>query len=228
MPYLAVIGDMIQSRHAQDRSDVQKKLATVLDGINHDCGPGKAFGDCLISKFTITLGDEFQALLRPTRAIFHILDTISWKMEPSEFRYGMGVGDISTSIDPDKSIGADGPAYWFAREAIKYIHDNDDYGVNHLAFRCGEKDLVPWLNDALACTEFVKSKWNVTQRDVFHRLLDDHLYDEQFEQKALAARMNLKPSPLQKRLKTSGLRIYLRTRTDLGIVIEKLDGAHGN
>lgn len=226
VPYLAVIGDMIQSRQAQDRSDVQKKLTTVLEGINQDFGPHKVYGDCLISKFTITLGDEFQALLRPTRMIFQILDVISWKMEPSEFRYGIGVGDISTSIDPDKSIGADGPAYWFAREAIDYIHGNDDYGVNHLAFRCGDRDLVPWLNDALACTEFMKSKWNVTQREVFHELLEDHLYDEQFEQKAMAARMGLKPSPLQKRLKTGGLRIYLRTRNDLGSVIEKLEGSH--
>jgi hypothetical protein len=198
----------------------------VLEGINQDFGADRAYGDCLISKFTVTLGDEFQALLKPTRTIFQILDMISWKMGPSKIRYGIGVGGISTSIDPNNSIGADGPAYWFAREAIDYIHGNNDYGANCLAFRCEDKDLVLWLNDALACTEFMKSKWNVTQREVFHELLKDRLYDEQFEQKAMAARMGLKPSPLQKRLKTGGLRIYLRTRNSLGSVIEKLEGSH--
>lgn len=224
MMYLAVIGDMIQSRQEKNRSDVQERLATVLENINQGFGVGHPYGDCLISRFTITLGDEFQALLKPTRTIFQILDMISWKMEPSQFRYGIGAGTISTAIDPNKSIGADGPAYWFAREAIDYIHGNNDYGANCLAFRCEDKDMVLWLNDALACTEFMKSKWNATQKEVFHGLLEDHVYDERFEQKALAERMGLKPSPLQKRIKTGGLRIYLRTRNDLGHLIEKLEG----
>lgn len=43
-------------------------------------------------------------------------------MQPYQVRFGIGVGKILTDINPELSIGADGPAYWHARKAINYIH----------------------------------------------------------------------------------------------------------
>lgn len=53
--------------------------------------------------------------------IFHLIDLINHHMD-IPIRFGVGVGSILTDINPDISIGADGPAYWHAREAIRYIH----------------------------------------------------------------------------------------------------------
>lgn len=43
-------------------------------------------------------------------------------------RYGIGLGEIYTDINYEKSIAVDGPAYWNARGVIEFIHDNNNYG----------------------------------------------------------------------------------------------------
>ena len=55
--YIAIIGDIKGSKKLDNRNEVQKKLTSVLDDIN------KKYKDDIYSKFTITLGDEFQGLL---------------------------------------------------------------------------------------------------------------------------------------------------------------------
>ena len=52
--YFALIGDIIDSRHEQDRYDVQKKLQSILSSVNAEHAAHIA------ADFLITLGDEFQ------------------------------------------------------------------------------------------------------------------------------------------------------------------------
>ena len=67
--YLALIADVIDSKTVQERFDLQKQLEKTLQKMN------ELFGDCLASRFTLTLGDEFQALLKVDAPIFQIIDT---------------------------------------------------------------------------------------------------------------------------------------------------------
>ena len=67
--YLALIADVIDSKTVQERFDLQKQLEKTLQKIN------ELFKDCLASAFTLTLGDEFQALLKVDAPIFQIIDT---------------------------------------------------------------------------------------------------------------------------------------------------------
>lgn len=54
--------------------------------------------------------------------LFQIIDRINFAMQPYQVRFGLCLGEILTDINPEQSIGADGPAYWHARKAINYIH----------------------------------------------------------------------------------------------------------
>ena len=67
--YLALIADVIDSKIVQERFDLQKQLEKTLQKIN------ELFKDCLASAFTLTLGDEFQALLKVEAPVFQIIDT---------------------------------------------------------------------------------------------------------------------------------------------------------
>ena len=67
--YLALIADVIDSKIVQERFDLQKQLEKTLQKIN------ELFKDCLASAFTLTLGDEFQALLKVESPVFQIIDT---------------------------------------------------------------------------------------------------------------------------------------------------------
>lgn len=42
-----------------------------------------------------------------------------------ELRFGVGIGPITTDIHRDMAIGADGPGYYKAREAIDYLKVNE-------------------------------------------------------------------------------------------------------
>ena len=69
--YIALIGDIISSKNIKDRAEAQVKLLNLMKIIN------KKYKEYLVSPFTVTTGDEFQALLLPNKHIFQIIDEIS-------------------------------------------------------------------------------------------------------------------------------------------------------
>lgn len=206
MIHIAIIGDIIASREIKDRLESQEKLQSILDRVN------SRYKAVLESPFTITTGDEFQALLRPNRHIFQIIDDITIGFQPYQIRFGIGVGGMLTAVNPKQSIGSDGPAYWHARAAIDYIHDNNDYGSNHLSVALDDKEAARKINAVLAACEFIKSKWTATQAELLMALLNEGIYEEKFSHKEMAKVLHLSPSSFNKRLKSSGLKIYLRNK----------------
>ena len=113
--YLAIIGDLVKSKSITDREAIQDKLESTLHNIN------ERYSQVVISKFLITLGDEFQGLLRPTNLLFDIITDIVEAIEPVQIRFGVGYGSISTKIN-DVALGMDGPAFYEAREAMDKAH----------------------------------------------------------------------------------------------------------
>ena len=59
----------------------------------------------------ITLGDEFQGLLEITVSILEIIKYIQREIYPIKLRFGVGIGNVSTLINHEAAIGADGPAF---------------------------------------------------------------------------------------------------------------------
>ena len=118
MLYIALIGDLIESKQLKNRKQAQKDLQDMMAVLNQD------YRDYLVSPFTVTTGYEFQALLRPNPKIMQFLDQIALGF-PHSIRFGLGLGEIVTDINREQSIGADGPAYWRARAAIEGIKNKN-------------------------------------------------------------------------------------------------------
>lgn len=206
MLYFALIGDLIESKKITERHQVQELVKTCLVAINDKY---KTF---VVSDFSLTLGDEFQGLLTLEAPIFKIIDEISVNLSPYEVRFGIGLGDILTHIDPKQSIGADGPAYWYARAAIEHVHDRNDYGNTKLSVATADRAQTNAVNALISSTEFIKSNWRSSQRIVFDTLLNHDIYREQFEQGPIARHLDLNVSAFSKRLKSSGIKLYFRSR----------------
>ena len=204
--YLALIADVIDSKMVQERFNLQKQLEKALRKMN------ELFGDYLASCFTLTLGDEFQALLKVDAPVFQIIDTLRSELSPTQLRFGIGLGEIVTAIDPLQSIGADGPAYWNARAAINLVHQKNDYGNTQIYFSSGNdsKDLL--VNALIASGEAIRSGWRGSQEEILLDLLKRFVYSENFSQQDLAQSLDINPSALSKRLKSSSIRVYLRGR----------------
>ena len=204
--YLALIADVIDSKMVQERLDLQKQVEKTLQKMN------ELFGDYLASRFTLTLGDEFQALLEVDAPVFQIIDTLRSELTPTQLRFGIGLGEIVTAIDPLQSIGADGPAYWNARAAINLVHQKNDYGNTQIYFSSGKENQDFFVNALIASGEAIRSSWRGSQEEILLDLLKRCVYGENFSQQDLAQSLEINPSALSKRLKSSSIRVYLRGR----------------
>ena len=204
--YLALIADVIDSKMVQERFDLQKQVEKTLQKMN------ELFGDYMVSRFTLTLGDEFQALLKVDAPIFQIIDTLRSELTSTQLRFGIGLGEIVTAIDPLQSVGADGPAYWNARAAINFVHQKNDYGNTQIYFSSGKENQDYFVNALIASGEAIRSGWRESQEEILLNLLKRSVYSETFSQQDLAQSLAINPSALSKRLKSSSVRVYLRGR----------------
>ena len=214
MYYIAIIGDIIDSKDIPNRFERQQQLKDCLNRLN------RKYSSYIASKFSITLGDEFQGLLLERAPVFQMVDEINQFMEGISLRFGIGQGEIVTDIDPEVSLGADGPAYWYAREAINYVHQKNDYGNTQLAVRMKNKEAEVVINSLLAASEAIKASWRASQKELLQTLLQLDIYEEQFEQQVLSQALQLTPSALSKRLKSSSIKVYLRARKSAWLLLK--------
>ena len=91
--YYALIGDIIESRQLANRAQQQEALSQVLDNLND------RYQAHLASRFSLTLGDEFQGLVKVGAPIFQIIDQLRLALPDLNLRFGLGLGEILTSIN---------------------------------------------------------------------------------------------------------------------------------
>ena len=120
MDYIAVIGDIKDSRLLNNRGEIQKQLIEAFNHINIE------YKKEIASKFTITLGDEFEGLLCSTEHLLEIIKYIQMAMFPVGFHFGIGIGKIYTRIYFERVNEIDGPAFYAARNAINDIRQKKD------------------------------------------------------------------------------------------------------
>jgi len=118
MQFIAVIGDIVGSRDVTRRSVFQRRLAHTLK--KTDGGARQ-----LASPYTITLGDEFQAVYRGADTLFADAFTIMAQIHPVRARFAFGVGGLTTRINPVQALGMDGPAFHGARDALLALKEDE-------------------------------------------------------------------------------------------------------
>lgn len=207
MIYFAVIGDVIASRKIEDRNLFQKDLNEVLNEINVE------YKEDLASSFVITLGDEFQGLLKKADHLLEITDKIKFRLGPTELRFGIGIGNIDTEIDAFSSIGADGPAYWCARSAITQIHNNNDYNKSKILIEAEEEtDFMAVINESLKMCDYIESKWRKSQKELVQTSILNFGYDTKVPQKKLASLLGITAQTVNSKIQSTGYYNYLRLK----------------
>ncbi|MFH1497688.1 MAG: SatD family protein [Verrucomicrobiota bacterium] len=111
MRHLVVIGDIVSSKSIANRARFQRQLASTLDALSGG-------NPSLVSPYTLTLGDEFQAVYGGADGLFADLCRLKLACLPVRVRLSLAVGKISTAINPDQALGMDGPAFHTARAGI--------------------------------------------------------------------------------------------------------------
>lgn len=214
--YIAIIGDMKNSKIMNDRNSVQNELKKTLNIIN------EKYSQDISAKFMITLGDEFQGLLHDGGHVMHIIEDIQIEMHPVEIRFGIGVGPITTDINYEMAIGADGPGYYRARQAIEFLKENEQRNMTQdtdirIEVDGDNEDSAAMMNTVLSLLTVIKSNWTDRQREIIR---DTMKYGD--SQAKTAARLNVAQSSIQRSLKSGNYYAYRDAITTLSDVLMEI------
>lgn len=204
--YCAVIGDIVKSKEIKDRPGAQDRLRKILEHINRE------FDNLIASNFMITLGDEFQGLLKTPEKLLEIIERIKMKMYPVRIRFGIGIGDINTGIQRNLPFGADGPAYHNARQMVEEIKNNEKSKLRSdadIMIRSQNDSIDRLVNVSLALCSFIEKKWTDKQREVILNYLS---VDSQTK---TAKMLGVFQSTVQRALSTSGFYNYLYAKREI-------------
>ncbi len=162
MIYIAVIGEIRDAAALADRRETMERLRAACARLNQWREP---LG--LAALFTLTVSDEFQALLTHARGIWHSVFAIEAALQPVRLRFGIGVGAVESKIDPAAAVGLDGPALHRAREALDALRaDGGSYRV------LGLDRAEALARHALDLVSHERGRWNANRVDIFSMLLN--------------------------------------------------------
>jgi SatD family (SatD) len=112
-----VIGDIVSSKSAPDRSGLQELLVSSLREVNRSVKS--------LEELRPTVGDEIQGTF-PTLAAA-VQATLQVRLQllaggGNDSRFGIGLGEV-TVFDRSKGLTQDGPGWWYARAAIDHVEE---------------------------------------------------------------------------------------------------------
>lgn len=200
--FAAVIGDIKDSRKLENRKEVQKRLQKVLDRLN------RKYEEDIVSSYLITLGDEFQGLLCSGKNILNMINEIKMEMYPVRLRFGIGFGTITTDIRREMALGADGPGYYRAREAVEVLKEREKKNRPVPADLClkmeeEDRDKEVLLNTVFDLLYVVEEGWTERQREIIWDML---VYGD--GQQNTAARLSISQPTVQKALAAGSYYTY--------------------
>ena len=214
--YYAIIGDIKESKKLENRGEIQEKLKNTLRSIN------TLYCEDIAAKFLITLGDEFQGLLKEATNLLEIIKYIQREMYPIEMRFGVGIGEMHTEIDSKAAIGADGPAFYAARNVITEIHKQEKKVKKQAAdiqMEFYEKNYfeITEINTILLL-KTIEDGWNEKQR---YTIWDMIRYQE--SQGMCARRQNTTQSTVARRLSEGKYLVYNNAMATINEAILRLE-----
>jgi hypothetical protein len=162
MKHLVLIGDIVESRSLSDRGAAQVQFGNSCQRLNQQ---RKHYN--IVSPLMVTLGDEFQAVFKSAIQLWALIVRFELDMYPVEFRFSIGLGEITTKLNNRSSLGMDGPAFYNARAGIEQLRtDGGHYRVT------GFNSQQRLICHALDLWSAARSKWNYNRLATFARLLE--------------------------------------------------------
>ena len=214
--YYAIIGDIKNSKEIDNRYEVQNKLKKILDDIN------LKYKADIKANFLITLGDEFQGLLNSPAFALEIVKYTQRELYPVKLRFGIGIGEISTEINQKAAIGADGPAFYAAREMINFLKNEEKHLKNQapdiqIGYYNSKTIEIDEINIMLTLIKVIEDSWTDKQRyTIWDMMLNGG------SQEKCAKRMMTSQSTVARRLLDGKYLIYLKSLKIIGEAIDKL------
>jgi hypothetical protein len=203
--WAAVIGDVVGSRQAANRSRMQKRLGVALADVN--------LATNAVQPLTTTIGDEFQGMFATVDeaidASFRLRVELAGRLD---VRMGIGWGTLRTR-DPERTpFGQDGPCWWRARDALDELarteRSNQEPNSLRTVCRTGSAQEGPF-NAFLVLRDQILSGIDEQDATILKLLLGGAA------QQDAASRLGVNKSSVSRRMQSHGLAALLRSRQQL-------------
>lgn len=186
--YLTLIGDVVDSKKIRQRSAFQREFAALMAKLTQGNGG-------LVSPYTVTLGDEFQAVFARPEKLWRDMVTMIAAIQPVQLRFAIGVGSLRTPINRQQAIGMDGPAFHVAREEMSHLKAaGGRWRIGGLPRLIGGV-----INEALALLAHETGRWQRNRWEVLLDRLEAHAATE------TAARLGISVSAVHKNINAAAL-----------------------
>lgn len=213
-----VIMDVVDSRKRKNRAELQSILQNSIEQFNNK------YQHLLIAPTTITLGDEWQVVLKdPSQCynVVHFFQKALW-LDEINIHAGFGMGTLSTAESKDIRQ-MDGSCFHSARQAMTILKGTQRRKIlgsrhNRVYFH-SDKEIL-FLGEAAVTTELLGSEQEVAIQDLINTLIQNN--------EILKARMTLKQRKVYiDYLKYGSYRkvIEFSDERSLGNISEKLNAA---
>jgi hypothetical protein len=159
----------------------------------------------LLSPLTITLGDEFQGIVKNLKTGLEVILQIEELLlyEKYHLRYVLYYGEIETPINPEIAYGMLGSGLSSARKMLETLKETE----RRFRVVSNVNTKSEALNDALWVYQNICSKWNTTE---------DKLLAAQFinfvDYKLVAEKMGVDRSQIWKKMKSLNISSYFAIR----------------
>jgi len=192
MRSVVVIGDIVSSRDLLHRRKSQLRLHRLIDVLNTD------FAEATAVPFAITLGDEFEGVLRDATVIPDIIWRVETFYRDAPIRLGFGYGSVSTALSSSPRE-MDGKAFHHARAATVRARKHDLLGGVFEGFG-PELDLV--LNGFARVLHHHRNRLKPGQREILA------LRRAGYSQVEIATRQRVTESAISQSTKSSGWQAF--------------------
>ncbi|MET0839079.1 MAG: SatD family protein, partial [Marmoricola sp.] len=178
-----LIGDVVGSRTAADRSGLHGRLADVLTRANELLRP--------TVPLRITVADEFQGCFTTVGEAVHASLWLTLHLAPGQLRHGIGWGPVAVLADEPRV--EDGPGWWVARAAIEAVKADAAKAATRLmrtAYRRAEETDGPEpgaVNAALMCRDQMVGSVSQRSLRLLRGVLDGRSQVELAEEEGISA-----------------------------------------
>ncbi|MFQ5707516.1 MAG: SatD family protein [bacterium] len=205
MDFCVITADIRKSRDFPDRQVLQKQIIEAIARANDQ------FREHIVAEFAITLGDEWQGVLRDIVPSYQVVTFFQETLHPVSISFGVGEGAIETEI-ASRSVEMDGEVFHRSREALTHAknHTQDVVFVTKNA----ASDLL--LNSTLHLLQILKESWTDRQ---YQKVM---LYKKLHTETRVANQLKVTQADINKALATTNGRVYLETEKNVNRYLEYL------
>lgn len=206
--YIVLIGDIEASKdlNEKERYQVQEQLKNVLKDLN-------STSENIESPYTVTLGDEFQAVFSRADNLFVHTWKILSALYPVKVRFSLGIGEITTSINKQQSLGMDGPAFHIAREGIEFLKESGF--IFKLSVQGRDNTVLSVLNNSLYLFSDQIRGWNKNRLSILYMLEIGKNYKE------ITKKLGISEPAFYKNKEAASLEVVIDLFNDIAEIINK-------